>query len=158
VQLEINRLRKASCICALVGAAVLITLAAAQIIYGALMNSRASTWPIVEGQVESVVVKPRYAYVIYSYVYHQERYTGRTLSFLLRGSVAERQHILNTYRTETKVDVHVNPNAPKETVLEVRTPAIEYIRNNVFVIGALSIFSVVTTAFLRNEGRNKREE
>ena len=149
-----SSLRKTSCICTLAVVVVVITLTAAQIIYGAVMNSRASTWQIVKGEVETIVVQPRYADVVYSYPYQQERFTGRRLSFLLRGSIAERQHILDTYGVRMKVDVHVNLDDPSESVLEVRAPAIDYMHNSLFIISALTVFSIFPAAILWKQTEN----
>ena len=154
--LEINRLRKASCIFAIVGAAVLITLATVKVIHGTVMNSRAGLWPVEDGQVESVIVEPRYAHVNYSYAYGQTRYTGRKLSYLLRGSIAERQYILDTYQPKMKVGVHVNPDGPNESVLEYRTPVFDYIQNDLFIIATLSVFSIITAALLLKESKISR--
>jgi hypothetical protein len=119
------------------------------------MNARAVTWPIVEGHVQSVQVKPRFANVIYNYVYRKKHYTGRTLSFILRGSIAEREHILDTYHPKMKVSVHVNPNVAEQSVLEVRGPVLEYIQLNLFVITALSVCAIIVAALFRNECSRK---
>jgi hypothetical protein len=109
--------------------------------YRIYMNSEASNWTLTQGQVNNIDTKPKSADVIYEYTVHGRRYSGARFTFLPGGSISERQEILSNYDVGDQIQVLVNPKKPSQSVLIVRPSALPFLRNELFALSVLTLFT-----------------
>jgi hypothetical protein len=109
--------------------------------YKTYMNSAASDWTLAPGHVRKVESKPKSADVIYEYTVDGRRYSGARFTFLPGGSIAERDEILTNYHAGDQIQVLVNPKQPSESVLIVRPSALPFLKNELFALSALVVFT-----------------
>ncbi|MCO6045109.1 DUF3592 domain-containing protein [Aeoliella sp. ICT_H6.2] len=122
-----------------------------QFVYGLCLNAIAADWIEVPGEIVGVTEAPRYATVKYVYEFKGTKYRGDTLAYAKRGSVNEREHILNTYKKGMDVSVHVCPASPRRAVLEVRESSISFFQQTLTSIATLwGFFLVVLIGYLRS--------
>lgn len=110
------------------------------LLYGVVKNAHARNWVAIDGQVLQIVEYDKAAKVVYQYEYNDRTYRGDRLTYLDRGSIPERNHILDRYHVGMQLKVAVNPNRPQEAVLEIRNTEASVIGNYVFVLLALAGF------------------